>query len=99
MLKEMQQGKAFTALLAVALTEAAKLNAKTCSDEMQSLDLAMHIAAGALPQAYALAQQVGFPSDVYVPWQTATLHCSSVVALGIVWQEISCGKQISSLVV
>ena len=57
----MQHGKAFTALLAVALPEASKLNAKACSDEMQSLDLAMHIAAGTLPQAYALAQQVDFP--------------------------------------
>ena len=82
-LKEMQQGKAFTALLAVALAEATKLNAKTCSDEMQSLDLAMHLAAGTLPQAYALAQQVGFHGGLYVSWQTATLHCSSVVALGI----------------
>lgn len=58
-LKEMQQRKAFTALLDVALAEAGKLNAKACSHEMRSLDLAMHIAAGTLPQACALSTQVG----------------------------------------
>lgn len=63
-LKEMQQRKAFTALLDVALTEAGKLNAKMCSHEMRSLDLAMHIAAGTLPQAYALSMQVGSPAHV-----------------------------------
>lgn len=68
-LKEMKHRKAFTALLAVALAEASKLNAKACSDEMQSLDLAMHIAAGTLPQAYAIAQQVGFPVAAYIFWQ------------------------------
>ena len=69
LLKEMQQRKAFTVLLAVGLAEASNLNAKACSDEMQSLDLAMHIAAGTLPQAYALAQQVGFPRGVCVFWR------------------------------
>ena len=58
-LKDMQQRKAFTALLTLSLAEASRLNDKACSYEMQSLDLAMHIAAGTLPQAYTLAQQVG----------------------------------------
>ena len=57
----MQQRKAFTALLTLSLAEASKLNDKSCSYEMQSLDLAMHIDAGTLPQAYTLAQQVSFP--------------------------------------
>lgn len=72
-LKDMKQRKAFTALLTLSLAEASKLNDKACSAEMQSLDLAMHIAAGTLPQAYTLAQQVGFPL-------TCPLHPSCYLA-------------------
>lgn len=71
-LKEMQQRKAFTALLAIGLAEASKLNAKACADEMRLLDLAMHIAAGTLPQAYALTHQVGFHDGVCVFWQISS---------------------------
>lgn len=65
----MQQRKAFTALLTVSLAEASKLNDKACFHEMQSLDLAMHIAAGTLPQAYALVHQVVYPAGLHLLWQ------------------------------
>lgn len=57
-LKDMQQRKAFSALLAVSLAEASQLNARVCTAHMHSLDLSMHIAAGTLPPAFALTQQV-----------------------------------------
>lgn len=76
-LKDMQQRKAFTALLTVSVAEASKLHDKACSDEMQLLDLAMHIDAGTLPQAYTLAQQVGFPLCCVHNVFLATLHGSS----------------------
>ena len=88
-LKDMQQRKAFTALLTLSLAEASKLNDKACSSEMQSLDLAMHIAAGTLPQAYTLAQQVGFPL-------TCPLHPSAILQGSSTCLQ-TCGKSASSI--
>ncbi len=57
-LKEMQQRKAFTSLLAVSLAEAGKVNDKALAARMRCLDLSMHIAAGTLPEAWVTGQQV-----------------------------------------
>ena len=57
-LKQMQQQKSFKSLLAVSLTEAAKVNDKAQAAHMQCLDLSMSIAAGDLPDAWDLGQQV-----------------------------------------
>ena len=59
-LKTMQQGKAFASLLAVSLAEAAKLNDKAAAAEMRCLDLSMQIAAGNLPDAWLVGEQVLF---------------------------------------
>lgn len=71
-LMEMQQRKGFTALLAVSLAETSKLNDKARADQLRSLDLSMHIAAGTIPQACALAHQVhSLPLSVS-KWLTST---------------------------
>ena len=57
-LQEMQQRTAFTSLLQLSLGEAAKVNGRAQAAHMQSLDLSMHIAAGSLPSAWGLGQQV-----------------------------------------
>lgn len=54
----MQQGKAFASLLAVSLAEAGRLNDKAGAAEMRCLDLSMQIAAGNLPDAWLVGEQV-----------------------------------------
>ena len=61
-LKEMHQRKAFTSLLGVSLAEAGKTNDKAQAAQMRSLDLSMHIAAGTLPDAWVVGQQVSDPA-------------------------------------
>ena len=77
----MHQHNAFSALLAVALAEANKVNARAQAAEMSHLHVSMLIAAGDTAEALTAGQQVFFiimHSTARIPGDTTLQACATL---------------------